>query len=224
MDPSGCIFTHFDAMWRARPPGGCHWGGLSKFWHLPGGAQGTPRDPKIDTKSIHEGRKWFQNCFRRLLGKDEEKDTITRGPWTMKIRLPYKRELNFHCSMGVLKKSQNHRKREARWLQDLSQSCSESSWAWPKKGIPSSALPRSRIQGYSHPPGEGGGVQWSRLGVHPREPKLKTKCLLRGCQARPFCSKLRQKLRIQALSPSFDNKRMLLRGIYGASSITAATA
>ena len=54
--------------------------------------------------------------LRRPLGKEVEKTVIFRPPWTVKMRLTLKRELNFHFSEGFPKYSQNGATMEPKWL------------------------------------------------------------------------------------------------------------
>ena len=52
-------------------------------------------------------QKRLQRVFRRRLGKDVEKTMVSRPPGTVKMRLPSRRQLNFHFPKGHPKDSQN---------------------------------------------------------------------------------------------------------------------
>ena len=54
--------------------------------------------------------------FRRPLGKEVGKRRIFRPPGTVKMRLPLKRELNFHFSQGSPIYTQNEAKIEPTWV------------------------------------------------------------------------------------------------------------
>ena len=68
--------------------------------------------PKPSQNRAKDFQKRLQGVLRRPFRKEVEKVVIFRTPQTVKMRLPHKRELNFHFSQGPLKDLKNRAKME----------------------------------------------------------------------------------------------------------------
>ena len=75
------------------------------------GPQGTPKSVQNQAKSDANGSR---RGSRTPLEKNVEKDTVCRAHWAAKMRLPLKRELNFHFSIGFPESSQKGSQKEAK--------------------------------------------------------------------------------------------------------------
>ena len=72
-------------------------------------------------KSIQQGQKWLQGSALEASWKGFRKNNDFRSPWTVKMRLPCRWELNFHFSKGFPNDFQSAPKMEPEWLPNLAQ-------------------------------------------------------------------------------------------------------
>ena len=104
---------------------------MPKKWEngVPGGPQ---KGAKIEPRILKMAPRGVPEASRKECPKKVQKTLICKAPWTAKMKLPLRRELNFHFFEGPpqmsQKGSQNGAKMEPTWSQNPSKGVLKGFW------------------------------------------------------------------------------------------------